>query len=393
MPLVAGDAVVPAPPPRALPRETIVLSDDSLDLDQVSSEAELEDSDYTRWKREMAAAREEKAAAREEKAAAPEKKPAPAKKAKSPYEMAAELGVHHVTTVDVGRVNCAVMRFSTEHACVTHCYLLNLDDLCRRREREHPALRLADNAGAFSHDTRQHALTLWLREQAVPGSGRCFDSALVVVERQVFLKEMAAYQAIFHAALVNVRAPIVIRGEFELPTYWPLAADSVKSFFAPLFPNQSDATAKRRPFGVGDVHRSAEQQRQHGVNKRQAIRWGRRILAAEDLFSQLDASLAREFITADEHKAMQDTLRSSAKRDDVYDTLFMFLYALDVIVPHFYRRHVVKKSARSVSAVAFASVSLPATKRYRALYEFMQKSGASQARYEEVKAALEGGAE
>lgn len=363
----------PQPPP-------VIVSSGSETTIDCSSDDELDDDEYAKFKRQF----------NKPKAKPAKKKKEPKKpKIKNPFGMALALGIKHITMVDVGVRNNAILRMDMEHRIVTHCMIVDLDDLCRTYVNRNGVRLGDDNKGNFNEFARRDSLFRWVRQNAVVGCGGPFDSQFVGIEQQNFMRNMRGFEATFAAAVTAERPDVQIGSAFAIPAYRPISADSVKAFFPPFFPMVQGEKDPHRKHGVGDVRRSKGHADQHSKNKRQAIFWCSKIVTREEIVMQLEKAVDLDLITLTSFNAMEENLQSKAKADDVADTMFMMFYMLDNVIEFFYRKTVVKQSANNRVPVAFDAVRNAPNKKYVALKSYMASFKGRAAEKKEVLDVLD----
>jgi hypothetical protein len=240
--------------------------------------------------------------------------------------MARNTSIHSVTCVDPGTRNFALCRVEfCPKIRITHIRVLDLHELARDYERDHPSTKIIDIGSPPTIDAQLFALQAYINAEISLPNG-CFNSSMVIVEEQSFDRTMARVEASILAVVNTKMTPIRLNESNTIPRGQVISSRSVKTCYRPLFPDlppealaaaSEKSIAGRRPFGMGDVHgnRGAERQRQE--NKRNAIKYGRLMLPQ----SQIEAVVPAANLTD------TDAIRLlRAKSDDLYDTLFMATY-------------------------------------------------------------------
>ena len=268
-------------------------------------------------------------------------------------------GVRSVTCVDPGTRNLAIMRMEYHPRIrITHARAIDLHVLCADYERTNPTVRLrTGREGEYSMQSEMFALREYVRREGAHGSGGCFESDMCLIEEQSFDRLMARVEATIVTAFESVCANpmiVVLPGADggTIPAAQMVTARSVKACYRPLFPltqpekpkrhvrkedydsDDSDDSedmearpkAKKRPFGVGNVHASNDQQRR--LHKRQAIKYGSLLVPPEALLRLIPAAN----LTAYDRERL-----AKSKMDDIYDTLFMCMYFISTYVFQFYK--------------------------------------------------------
>lgn len=307
-------------------------------------------------------------------------------------DMAKALGIKHISAVDPGRTNLAIFRIRCSDLKITHWKLIALDDLCAEAQAANRALTFdASDAPAFSHDDRFHAFFQWCVAEC--SDDGCFDSELVLVERQEFSREMASIQTLLQCAVISAKKPIAVREdvEGELPRKHNLfsscpqvGADSVKTCYEPLFPRLAAATIKqkqKRAFGMGNANRDGDVKTpQYAENKRNSKKYGQLIIPTGDIIKLLGASMS------DDQKARF----KKAKKDDIYDAMWIALYGLETVLPCLYSR---RKRGFGAAITMYGAVPQRTRRTYDALHEFMdavKTAPANRAQIEQLLGAAKG---
>lgn len=257
-------------------------------------------------------------------------------------EVARVAGIHSVTTVDPGTVNCAVMRMEFPSMRITHARVLDLRRLCELLEEQSPTIKLnSATAGAredYSLQAKLYALGEYVKRECKDGG--IFDSDSCLVEEQSFDRAMARVESTIVGTFNLFKPPIVVIEGMAGGT-WTAArtvtARCVKTCYRPLFPltiaprpprGRSNGRGGGRAFGMGDVHHSGQQEAQRRAHKKAAIKYGSYICPQ----SRFERVVPPENFTEDDRKRL-----SARKMDDLYDTLFMCLYFASTLLFQAYK--------------------------------------------------------
>jgi hypothetical protein len=205
-------------------------------------------------------------------------------------------GVKSVTTVDPGTRNCAVARIEFRpKTCITHAKVIDMDELVKDYEAEHPEVHLGVSNGVT--ERRLFVWQAYVRHEMMRGG--CFDSDALLVEDQahIFDPVMGRVEAVTIALFNAERPAIRATSASVIPSGQLVNSRSVKALYRPLFPPLPGAPT------------DAEQRLE---NKRNAKKYGTLICPQKRLLEIV------------EHLTARDRARlSKAQMHDFYDCFFM----------------------------------------------------------------------
>ena len=253
-------------------------------------------------------------------------------------EMAAATGIHSVTCVDPGTRNFALARVEFHPRIrVTHVRVLDFDVLAHYYEAKYK-VKLKREGAKFTIDAHLVVLQNYI-ECDIQQENGCFNSSMVLVEEQSMSRDMARVEACVHATVNSMTNAFRLNKANRIPRCQVVSAKSVKSCYRPLFPDLADVDddeeqrLKKKPrakprFGMGDVHGNSAAEQQRLFNKKNAIKYGRLMLAQ----SRIKDVVPADNLTADDRERVL-----KAKCDDLYDCLFMALYFGSCYLFHYYK--------------------------------------------------------
>lgn len=286
-------------------------------------------------------------------------------------ELAREVGVQFVVGVDPGDVNLGIVRMQLyPEFQITHWKILNLHEMCREMcalERMHMTPRNTAQGARFNTRAVLATLTHFVGEQRHEGG--LFDAQLVVIESQDFARDKAAVQGALIGAFGVNRPPIVVHdGEGgRVPSVRAVSANSCKAWYGGFFPAESASVANAARgiytdgfFGFGDVRRKGVN---YDSNKLNVSRWGTYIAPLDAIRRHMGGRL-----TPADDRSMREHI-ARRKTDDVYDALFIALYAIGCIVYDLARRSRLKSPAPVDGTKA---PSMRASRKFEELHEFMR---------------------
>lgn len=316
------------------------------------------------------------------------------------------------TAVDIGRVNMGIVQISCrgDRLTVKNWKLLNLDALCSEREARVPAELFSTGGGGgrtvYGDEDRCHCLFKWIIEQSV-GDG-IFASDVVVIERQSFTREMMALQTTVQLAVVACKRPIVVRrNDPALDVPRPanctspalvVSANSVKTCYAAYYPRVTETLAaaaarqpwkKQRAFGQADANRSrigggdddngggggGDSARQYAQNKKSSVLYGQKLISVERIIELLGAKMSAE----------QRARFRAAKKDDIYDALWLALFAIETWLPAQYSR---RRRGYGAHCLMYGALPQRRYRTYDALFEFASGVGTPAADVDELRETL-----
>ena len=295
--------------------------------------------------------------------------------------MARNTGISSVTTVDPGTRNFAITRLEfLPKMRVTHLRVLDLHELCSDYEDSHPTTKLGDEGTAYTIDALLYVLGEYIRQEISKPNG-CFNSSFVIVEEQSFDRNMARVESCV-VSVVNSAfgGRFHVNGANNVPRGQIVSSRSVKSCYRLLFPDlppeaaASAASTSRRAFGMGDVHGNRIAERQRLENKKNAIKYGKLILAQ----SRIEDVVPAANLTDRDRKRL---LR--AKCDDIYDTLFLATYFASSYL-FWYNK---AKVRTDIEQITFNAIEAPPQRPHNCwqeLFELCAAIGTPQANVQEL---------
>lgn len=315
--------------------------------------------------------------------------------------MCRELGIQHITAVDPGEVNLGAVRFQLyPEFKPTHWKIIDIHELCDLRNKSHPAIQIGHSTvvkGKKRFGTRAiyQTLIMFMKEQLKEGG--LFDSNMLFVESQDFRRDMKgiemAMMSIFGASRGAIRVHDSVGG--SKPSNQWVSGNSAKSCYAGLFPSVAGyvcadeyeaeertgkASVARFRHGHGDVHGgSAATKQQYARNKANSKLYGQLIAHVDDIRDVMGDDL-----TYHDYEEMVKHIRAN-KTDDIYDAMFIGLYAIQT---HIYQMYRYKTQFITKPLKAIAAPPIRAKRQFEELHEFMQVMRASEASVEKVKKAL-----
>jgi len=293
------------------------------------------------------------------------------------------------TAVDVGRVNMGIVRINCSGARIVlkNWMLINLDTLSSEVEKENPQKKFKDSAGRYSNEDHCHVLYEWVCQQS-RGDG-IFDSSVVLIESQSFTREMKALQTAIHLAVVHSKPSIMVR--LNNPELGPIgireanfvssavivSANSVKTCYAPFFPRVTETLAaakaknpgkKFKAFGHAEANRDPDDnvnnQKQYAQNKKNSVLFGQQLISVDRIIELLPR------MSDDQKKRFR-----AAKKDDIYDALWIVLFGIESWLPALYSR---RERGYGADSTMYGAVP---QRRYRtcdAMFEFAESVGTSE---------------
>ena len=301
------------------------------------------------------------------------------------------------TAVDVGRVNMGIIQISCTDKKMTilDWKLCDLNKLCQKFEEENPQELFATGVGAYSNEAHCHCLAKWVAQQSK--NNGIFDSSMVIIEAQSFSKEMAKIQQAINTALILSKPSVMIRindpelgGEYlrEANFVSPaqiVSANSVKTCYSAFFPRvtqtqssyyANNPSKERRAHGMGDFQNDNEvTSTQYKENKKNAVKYGQMLISIDTIIDMVGAKM-----TADEKKTFR-----SKKKDDIYDALWIVLYAIECWLPAAYSRRVRGMGAKNTM---YGAMPQPRYRTFDAMFEFADNVHTSQEGIEGLRKAM-----
>ncbi len=297
-------------------------------------------------------------------------------------EMCRVMGIDgNFTAVDVGRVNMGIVQVSCgeRKMKILDWKLLDLNELCKKFETENPQELFATGVGAYSNEAHCHCLAKWIAAQSK--NNGIFDSSLVVIEAQSFSREMKAIQQTINTALILCKPSIMVRvndpelgGEYlrEANFVSPaqvVSANSVKSCYSAFFPRVTQTqtayyaenpSMKRRAHGMSDFQNDNDvMSKQYKENKKNAVKYGSMLITVDKIIESIGAKMT---------DAAKKTFKSK-KKDDIYDALWIFLYAIECWLPAVYSRRIRGMGAKNTM---YGAMPLPRYRTFDAMFEFAE---------------------
>lgn len=243
--------------------------------------------------------------------------------------IAKDLRIKAITAVDPGLKHMGIVRISLDPYEITHFRLLSVDELRELHKTERPSVYIGKDG------LRQtSALLRWYVERE-SRNGSIFDSDMLFVESQDFRRDMACIQTELVCAFNFLKQPVRVHGGpcggGSVLAAQVVSASSKNSCYGGLFPLvakdiKGNANNKKAYHGHGDV----QNQQQYGtglqyrLNKVKSAEYGATIAP----ISMLERTIpTRSFTASDRQKAA--ALEQRRKTDDLYDALFLALYAIN----------------------------------------------------------------
>lgn len=296
------------------------------------------------------------------------------------------VGVRSVTAVDPGEVHMGVVRLELSPVLrVTHWRIVDLHkEAGERAGALHLPSRKRSADGRERYDGRavQLALAALLREQSVDGG--MFDSDFVIVESQAFRSDMHAIEQVIVSYINATKGPIRVHdGDGGLvPRGQIVSGTSVKACYGGLFPTviggdqqeneEDDETADIEAALAAGRGKNAFRRRgkiataatsaQYALNKRNAKRFGPLIAHIDCIAEHMGPQLSAEHL-----ETMRRHIRTD-KTDDVYDAMFIALYAINTWL---YNMYLVRYNGTQKAIAATSAPTLRRKRQFEELYEFM----------------------
>ena len=320
------------------------------------------------------------------------------------------LGVQYITAIDPGEVHMGAVRFQLYPVFrPTHWKIINLHELCTLRNELQPEVQVKHNNalrnGELRYGTRaiQQALVWYMQREMV--SGGLFDSQMLFVESQDFRRDMSAIQACLTSIFQASRPPIKIHPleGGARPAAQVVSGNSAKSCYAGMFPlvagyecadeyEEAERTGavivaprkrqqwskKKRTHGFGDVQ-TASTKLQYESNKRNAKLYGPAVAHVERIREVMGSALSEA-----DYRNMLKHIRDG-KTDDIYDGLFIALYAINT---HLYQMYRYKANATMRPLSATTAPPLRPKRQFEEVYELMKSMNAPETDIEFVRKAL-----
>jgi len=311
-------------------------------------------------------------------------------------EIGRTTGVQFITAADPGQVHMGIWRFQLyPEFKPTHVKVVNLHELAELRNKLQPEVKISHSkvmkGGAKRFGTRaiNQALIWFMQREMVPGG--LFDSQMLFVESQDFRLDMKSVETLMIGIFGASRPPVVVHGEEggSRPSNQIVSGNSAKSCYGGLFPSVSGyqcsdeyeemertgaaAVSARKPRpkrGYGNVASTAANKRQYEQNKKNAKVFGPAIAHVERLREKMGAALtASDYTTIKEHIAKNKT-------DDIYDAMFIGLYAINT---HLYQMYRYKHRFILKALSAVTAPPMRAKRQFEEVLELMQWCQATEA--------------
>lgn len=318
-------------------------------------------------------------------------------------EIGRSVGVQFITAVDPGEVHMGVWRFQLYPVFrPTHVKILDLHELAELRNKLQPGVQIKHSStlrtGEKRYGTRAiYNALMWYMKREM-GAGGLFDSQMLFVESQDFRRDMKGVEMVLLSIFGAARPAVRVHPEpgGERPASQCVSGASAKACYAGLFPTVkgyqcSDeyeemerngsmvVSSKRRGYhGFGDVKTTGAKQ-QYESNKRNAKVFGPMIAHVEKLRDKMGSDLSRvDYETIVKHI-------NKNKTDDVYDAMFIGLYAINTHLQQMwrYKKKFILKPLSAVSAPP-----MRAKRQFEELYELMQWVGAGPKQIRNVHSGL-----
>ncbi len=309
--------------------------------------------------------------------------------------LAEAVGVRSVTAVDPGEVHMGVVRVElTPQLRVTHWRIVDLHAETAARAATTGAKlytpsrkRAADGSERFDGRAVQLTLAHLLRTESRDGG--MFDSDFTLVESQEFRNDMRGIEQAIVTFLNATREPLHVHdGEGGLvPRAHSVSGTSVKACYGGLFPtvigcsasdNEEDDDAAveqanranngRKAFMKRNRMATAAASAQYTANKRNAQRYGPLVAHVDCIAEHMGARLPAEHLAV-----MREHIRTR-KTDDVYDAMFIVLYAINTWL---FNMYIVRFKGTQAKIQATRAPALRAKRQFEELYEFMCALGNS----------------
>ena len=306
--------------------------------------------------------------------------------------LATATGVRTVTAVDPGELHMGVVRLELAPVLrVTHWRII---DLHAETEARAGALhtpsrkRAADGSARYDGRAVQLTLAALLRDESKDGG--IFDSDFTLVESQEFRSDMRGIEQAIVTYLNATRAPIVVHdGDGGLvPRAQSVSGTSVKACYGGLFPtviggdqeanerdddNDDIDTARAQSSGKNAFRRRGKAatkttSAQYTLNKRNAKRFGPLVAHVDCIAKHMGANLP-----ASDLESMRAHIKAD-KTDDVYDAMFIALYAINTWL---YNMYMVRYNGVGKAIPATSAPTLRRKRQFEEMYEFMVALGTS----------------
>lgn len=297
-------------------------------------------------------------------------------------ELGKKTGVQFITAVDPGEVNLGAWRVQLyPEFKATHVKILDLHEICTLRNSLEPEIKIGHSKivrGKKRYGTRAILDALaWYVNREIKDGG-LFDSQMLFVESQDFKRNMKGIETVLVSIFNSHKQPIYVHPQEggSRRAGQVVSANSAKSCYAGLFPSVADCAPadeyeelersgtigssrkKRRFHGHGDVQSSAKKV-QYAANKRHAKLHGPNVALAEKLRDLVPLS-------KEDYQNLRSHI-SANKTDDIYDAMFIALYAINT---HIYQMYRYKKSFISKPLSAVHAPPLRKKRQFEELYEF-----------------------
>ena len=308
-------------------------------------------------------------------------------------EIGRALGIQYITAVDPGEVHMGVVRFQLYPTFEpTHWKIVNLHELAELRNTLQPEIFMPHSTtlhgGEKRFGTREvyQALIWYLVRELAPGG--LFDSGMLFVESQDFRRDMKGIELCLISVFTSARNPIRVLpiDGGSRPSGQTVSGNSAKSCYGGLFPSvagytpqdeyEEEESSSRRTFsasgrsrhGYSDVQTTSAKKHQYASNKRNSKIFGPQVAHIDNIKAKLGAALS-----AEDYANMQKHMNSN-KTDDIYDAMFIGLYAINSHLYHMYRY---QKNFTMKPIQAVRAPPLRSKRQFEELYEFMCAMGTS----------------
>ena len=348
-----------------LPAVALVAEDEDeewYENERVAETGYTDEAEFVALMREYKAKREAEGNASASASSKKKKQKAVKKTLPTTLEMARELGIRWIGSIDPGTTNAAFMVLDAQTARIVYWRVFKLDEIVELCETQ-THVTFDKNANSRSDkklDKQLYAVSWWCQQDSCPFK-KC---DLVLIERQSFTRNMKGVESTWAQAFAAhkpaVLAPAYYENGKEQYTLYackPLivSGQAVKTHFKGFFKHaQANGQQVMSAFGVGDVD-GDEQYRQE--NKKNAKYWGLKSIGAhvddakrrlkskdvdvmtESAANDFQLAALEEFHTMTPRECAETEERlAGAKSDDLFDVFFQAFYGADVVVPMLWKR-------------------------------------------------------
>ena len=297
---------------------------------------------------------------------------------KTVAEMAKELGVKNITSVDPGLKHCAVTRFQLFPTFqLTHFSVLNLHDLCEKLQEAQPGLYFEPSTKTSARVTYPsqslvHALQWHVGREME--SGGSFDSDMLFVEAQDFEDQldMRNVERGFIDTFQQRKPPIKVHSAQggTVPAARRVSGRSRCACFGGFFRSIDKTKSAQPPKKRARFNNKKKRGNptQYRLNKKSSATWGTVVAPIALVARQLGDNF-----TAEDRRRIQQ-LTQANKLDDIYDAFWTGMYAVNAYVSFLYTR---KAKFILKPLDGFKAPTLRAGRQFEEVHEFMVELGVS----------------